>query len=236
MSECRDTESLFQDAKEEAQREAYAFPTPNGRRPLRPFNILVTGQLDKNRRDRSYRERLLKERRQEQQKHERREHDIDRAMHPVRPNSGGKHQRGKRSMGGVSLFFRAVRPLSTAWGSERATSRPRTASELDFPANGRPSLVLSLNDARAHVLASDERPYVFLLSTEDGGRWLLQTTNSSELESWTNAINVASRKRSTYIPSTKPAQPDSLPPIGRSGGAGMIKEFLPSRMVSLMRT
>lgn len=223
MAECRNIEVSVQAAKDEAQRETlYTPPSYGTRRVLRPFQALVGAQTEKNRRDRSYRDRLAKERKLEQQKHDRREQDLDRAMNPIKPAIGGKHQRSKRSMSSMSLFFRAVRPLSTAWGSERTPTRHRTASELDFPISGKPSLVLSLNDAQATVIESDERPCLFQLFTEDGGRWLIQATTLPELELWIQAISVASRKRSTYIPhAIKPAHPDpvSLPTFSSGAGA-----------------
>lgn len=229
ISECRNIEGLFQEAKDEAQREAFhPSPSYNSRRPSRPFQLLVTAQGEKNRRDRSYRDRLSREQKHEQQKHDRREQDLDRAMQPAKTTVGGKHQRGKRSMASVSLFFRAVRPISTAWGSERTPSRARTASELDFPVSGKPSLVLSLNEARATAFESEDRPYLFQLSTEDGGRWILQATSSTELDSWTRAIDTASRKRSTYLPQTaKLLQPDPIMPY-HGGGAGRSTLHIPN--------
>lgn len=197
----RDVRNLFpsfQQCRDESLRETqYNSPSYPSRRNARLFPVLVTAQADKNRRDRYQRDKVSKERKAEQQRNERRDHDIDKAMNPTKAPPDLRHQRGKRSM---SILMRAVRPLSTAWGSERAVgTRPRTASELDFSATGKPALVLSLNDAETSWFETRERPFVFQLFTEDGGKWLLQTMSKVEAESWMSAFSIASRKRSTYI-------------------------------------
>lgn len=226
LKDTRRHEATFQAAKDEAQREgSYASPSYGARRQTRPFQTLVTAQIEKNRKDRMYSDRLSKERKHEQRV-ERRQLDISRATNPPKQSGlNGKHQRGKKSMSSMSLFFRAVRPLSTAWASDRNFSRQRTASELDFPTTGKPSLVLSLNDAHASSVESDDRPYMFQILTEDGGRWLLQATTSAELDTWLQTISAASRKRSTYIPHALkpvPSEPVSVTPSRQ--GAGKIAQ------------
>jgi hypothetical protein len=223
LSDARCHEVTLQAAKDEAQREGlHVSPLYGARRHARPFQILVAAQMEKNRKDRLYNDRLSKERKQEQQKVERRQQGINRAMNPTKQGGvHGKHHRSKKSMSSMSLFFRAVRPSSTAWASDRNLNRQRTESELDFPATGKPSLVLSLNDAQAIYMEAEDRPYMFQILTEDGGRWLLQASTSAELDAWLQAISVASRKRSTYIPhALKPvhSEPVSLTSSGQGAG------------------
>lgn len=210
---------MFVAAKEEAQREAL-LSTPAHTIPLpsRPFQQLVGAQREKNRRDRHYRERLQRERKIEQQRTERREKDLDRAMNMKQSNLS-KHQKGKRSM---TSLLRTIRPSSIAWGSDRTLARTRTASELDFRPDGKPSLVLSLNDATTKLLKSIDRPYVFQLTTEDGATWHLQTMTAQELEKWMQQISSASRKRSTYIQPTGPARLPyaDMPNLSARPGAG----------------
>lgn len=230
LSDVRCHEVTLQAAKDEAQREGlHASPLYGARRHSRPFQTLVAAQMEKNRKDRLYNDRLSKERKQEQQKVERRQQGINRAMNPTKQYGlNGKHQRGKKSMSSISLFFRAVRPLSTAWASDRNFSRQRTASELDFPATGKPSLVLSLNDAQAISLEEEDRPFMFQILTEDGGRWLLQASTVAELDSWLQAISVASRKRSTYIPhALKSVHSEPLSLTSSGQGAGKLSQRAP---------
>jgi len=238
LSDTRRHEVTFQAAKEEAQREgSYPLPSYGPRRHTRPFQTLVAAQMEKNRKDRLYGDRLGKERKHEQQRVERRQQDTYRGVNPPKQfGFNGRHQRGKKSMSSVSLFFRAVRPLSTAWASDRNFSRHRTASELDFPANGKPSLVLSLNDAQATFVESEDRPFMFQILTEDGGRWLLQATTSAELDAWLQAIAVASRKRSTYnAHALKPApsEPVTLLPSGQGAGK-LVRKLFSAGLIQLV--
>lgn len=240
ITEARKGDISLSAARDEARRESsHASPSYSAPPPYRPFQLLVTAQKEKNRRDRQYRDRLHRERRLEQQRSDRLGSSMDRAMAPPKPAAAVKHQKGKLSMTG---FLRAVRPSSIAWGSDRNLARHRTASELDFPAQGKPFMALSLNDATVTVFDTS-RPFVFVLLTEDGGRWLLQTTSLSERDAWMQTISVASRKRSTYMPNAiKPPNPDPVALSSGRPGAGELPlsfppdDILTNNSLSIWRT
>jgi len=121
-----------------------------------------------------------------------------------------------------AALFRVVRPISTAFISDRANVQAdvkrRRFSELDFQPIGKPSLVLSLTGATSSIFHNEERPYTFGLTTEDGGKWLFQTTSHIELVRWTDAISAASKKRLTYIGSDQPQLSDIVGDMSRIHG------------------
>jgi hypothetical protein len=222
LREVMQSNADFRVLREDAQRESsQVSPSYGAKRHQRPFHALVSAQGEKIRRDRQAKDRLGKEKKLEQQRHERRSNDLNRAMNPPkRPPLGlGKHERGKRSM---SAFFRVVRPLSTAFSSDRlhapGDAIRRTPSELDFVPTTKPNLVLSLNDATVAWYMNEERSFTFQLITEDGGRWLLQAQSSADLDAWMDAISRVSRKRLTYMGhGLKPQFPDI---VDVAGGVG----------------
>jgi hypothetical protein len=114
LSDARRHELSLHAAKDEAQREgSYAQPSYGARRYPRPFQTLVTAQLEKNRKDRFYSDRLNKERKQGQQRFDRRQHDIN-------PSKQGglssKHQRGKKSMSSMLSVESDGRPYKKTVG------------------------------------------------------------------------------------------------------------------------
>jgi hypothetical protein len=192
--------------KEEAARES-ANPgmngTPSTKKAIRPFHRVVSIQIEKNRRDKNLRTRLQREKAQEQTKNDRRDDLLNRAMRPRKPLSNAQKQhRNKKSM---SAFLSFMRPISSAFVSEspNTVNLKRTASKLDFPASGKPSLVLSVLDAQVAQFINNERSYTFQLDTEDGGHYLLQATNKREMMRWLETISrvtkMAAKRRLTYL-------------------------------------
>lgn len=169
----------------------------------RPFQRLVTAQVEKNRRDRHLRTRLQKEKLQEQSKHEKRDDLLNKAMRPRKPATPAQKQhRNKKSM---SAFLNFMRPISAAFTSDSLypSHGLKTAEELDFAPSGKPSLVLSLIDARIAQFINNERSFTFQLDTEDGGHYLLQAMNKRDMTKWIDTISrvtkMAAKRRLTYI-------------------------------------
>jgi len=192
--------------KEEAARES-ANPgmngTPSTKKTIRPFHRVVSIQVEKNRRDKNLRTRLQREKAQEQTKNDRRDDLLNRAMRPRKPLSNAQKQhRNKKSM---SAFLSFMRPISSAFVSDspNTVNLKRTASKLDFPASGKPSLVLSVLDAQVAQFINNERSFTFQLDTEDGGHYLLQATNKREMMKWLETISrvtkMAAKRRLTYL-------------------------------------
>jgi len=192
--------------RDEATREASQplSGTPSSaKKASRPFQRLVTEQQAKNRRDRNHRARLQKEKLQEQLKHDRRDEQLNRAMRPRKQSSVAlKQHRNKKSM---SAFLHFMRPISSAFGADMPSSvgTKKTAAELDFAPAGKPSLVLSLMDARVAQFINNERSFTFQLDTEDGGHYLLQAMNKRDMMKWIETINrvtkMAAKRRLTYL-------------------------------------
>ncbi|GJJ08394.1 hypothetical protein Clacol_002609 [Clathrus columnatus] len=202
--------------RDEAYHESLNGPAHH-KRNQRPFAKIVQQQQEKYRRDRVVRDRLAREKKAEQIRSDKREEDLNRAMHSVRPNGLTlKTQRSRRTMS--SAFLQLMRPISSAFisGDQSdngiAPVQRRTAQELDFEPLGKPSLVISLAGATFKSFVNNIRLYLFYITTEDGGRYLLQASTRSELESWksyiTETAKLTSAKRLTYIGnSTKPLLP-----------------------------
>ncbi|KAF5354352.1 hypothetical protein D9758_010729 [Tetrapyrgos nigripes] len=200
----------FRSIKDEASREAMA--SSAGAPPPPKKMKLVTAQMDKNRRDKNMRSRLQKEKHNEQARNEKREEMLNRAMRGGRrPSSTTAKHRNKKS---VSALFHFMRPLSTAFGAETTPALKRTASELDFVASGKPSLVLNLTDSRVSQFINNDRSYTFQLDTEDGGHYLLQALSKREMTKWietlTKVSNTAAKRRLTYMGSPKPQVADHI--------------------------
>ena len=191
--------------KDEAARESSnpVIGTPSTKKTIRPFHKVVAIQIEKNRRDKNLRARLQREKAQEQTKNERRDDLLNRAMRPLKPpSSAQKQHRNKKSM---SAFLSFMRPISSAFVSDspNTVNLKRTASKLDFPASGKPSLVLSVLDAQVAQFINNERSFTFQLDTEDGGHYLLQATNKREMMKWLETISrvtkMAAKRRLTYL-------------------------------------
>lgn len=217
--------------KDEAHRETTNFgptSTPSGKRVARPFLRSVVAQQEKIKRDRYIRERLLKEKRLEQQRLERKEDDLNKLL-DTRGGQGTPHKahRSKRSM---SALFSLMRPISTAFSSDsNSVSVRRSPSELDFTPSHKPAFVLSLVDAHVAAFINNEKSYTFQVDTEDGGHYLFQALNKSDLNLWIKAISTAvqsyAQRRLTYIGDssqlqfTDPMQSGSAAPV-QDPGAG----------------
>ncbi|KAG6849126.1 hypothetical protein H0H93_011142 [Arthromyces matolae] len=186
--------------KEEALREATLAPALSTRKLSRPFQRILVVQLEKNRRDKNLRSRLQKEKLHEQSRLEKRDDMLNRAMRPRKPSQ--KQHRNKKSM---SALFHFMRPISSAFGADLPSSPiiKKTATELDFVPSGKPSLVLSLVDARVAQFINNERPFTFQLDTEDGGHYLLQAMNKRDMTKWIETISkvatMAAKRRLTYL-------------------------------------
>lgn len=203
--------------KEEAQREGLHAPvsgSASSRKLSRPFQRLVATQIEKNRRDKNLRSRLQKEKLHEQTRNDRREDMFNKAMRPRKPTTVPKQHRNKKSM---SAFLQFMRPISSAFGADipHLPEIRRTASELNFTPSGKPSLVLSLMDARVAHFINNERSFTFQLDTEDGGHYLLQAMNKRDMSKWIDIINqitkTAAKRRLTYLGSSpKPQLADHI--------------------------
>ncbi|KAF8179401.1 hypothetical protein K438DRAFT_1255719 [Mycena galopus ATCC 62051] len=202
--------------KEEAHREGTSGPGSSpaaARRAVRPFQRTIALQVEKNRRDRTLRTRILKERVQEQTKNDKRDEVLNKAMRKQPATPQQKHQRSKKSM---SAFLHFMRPISSAFTNEtvHAPAVKRTAEELDFVPAGKPSLVVSLVEARVAQFINNDRSFTFQLDTEDGGHYLLQALNKQEMRKWLDTIHrvtqTAAKRRLTYLGNPKPQLADHL--------------------------
>lgn len=208
--------------KEDASREGSSSITSGNKRIMRPFQRLVLSQNEKNRRDRALRDRLAKEKRAEQSRNDRREDQLNRAMNPQRrppPQLSKKEHRTKKSVSSAFNFLQFMRPISSAFTSESnlfPLGVKRTPNELDFATSGKPSLVLSVADARVVKFINNERSFLFQLDTEDGGHYLLQAMNRKDMVKWMDAISrlskIAANRRLTWMGnSPKPQIMDHIP-------------------------
>ncbi|KAI0074864.1 hypothetical protein K474DRAFT_1499666 [Panus rudis PR-1116 ss-1] len=198
-----DWRTLREHAHKEATYAAATGAVPMGRRGPRPFASIVSAQQEKNKRDRVLRDRLSREKRQEQQRHDKREEFFNKAMHTRRPApSTPKSHRNKKSMSSAFLHF--MRPISSAFSSDSLSTGPkRTPAELDFTPTGKPSLVLSMADARVTQFINTERSFTFQIDTEDGGHYLLQALDKADMKKWMDTIDqvskMAAKRRLTYL-------------------------------------
>jgi hypothetical protein len=204
--------------RDEAQREALQTQgngLASARKAVRPFQRLVALQQDKYKRDRYLYDRLSKDKKQEQLRNERRDDQINKAMRARKPMTQvQKQHRMKKSYS--SAFFQLMRPISSAFlDSTHATALKRSPAELDFMPSGKPSLVLSVVDARVAQFINNERSFTFQLDTEDGGHYLLQAMSKQEMVRWIEQINriakLAAKRRLTYLGnSPKPQLADHI--------------------------
>ncbi|TFY52307.1 hypothetical protein EVG20_g10606 [Dentipellis fragilis] len=201
--------------------DAYKEGAPSGgpmtpKRNQRPFQKLISAQQEKNKRDRWLRDRLGKERKQEQQRHDRRDEYLTKAMHTRRPYSAAQRQHRMKKSGSSSFFQNLMRPISSAFALDvDANTVKRTAAELDFTPSGKPTLVLSVVDARVSPFVNHYRSYTFQLDTEDGGHYLLQAVSRREMMKWIQTIDrvskTAAKRRLTYLGnSPKPQLADHI--------------------------
>ena len=204
--------------RDEAQREvlqAQINGVASTRKAVRPFQRLVALQQDKYKRDKYLHDRLSKDKKQEQLRNERRDDQINKAMRARKPMTQvQKQHRMKKSYS--SAFFQLMRPISSAFSdSTHATALKRSPAELDFIPSGKPSLVLSVVDARVSQFINNERSFTFQLDTEDGGHYLLQAVSKQDMVRWMEQINrvskLAAKRRLTYLGnSPKPQLADHI--------------------------
>ena len=204
--------------KDEAQREAVQAQTSgasSAKKSARPFQRLVIAQQEKNKRDKYLHDRLRKDKKEEQLRNEKRDDYLNKAMRPRKPmTQAQKQHRIKKSYS--SAFFQLMRPISSAFtDSSNAFVTKKSPAELDFVPSGKPSLVLSVVDAKVNQLLNNERSYVFQLDTEDGGHYLLQATSKPEMTRWVDQIarvsKTAAKRRLTYLGnSPKPQLSDHI--------------------------
>ncbi|KAG2153395.1 hypothetical protein DEU56DRAFT_727081 [Suillus clintonianus] len=204
--------------RDEAQREALQSQgnvSASAKRTVRPFQRLVAMQQEKYKRDKYLHDRLSKDKKQEQLRNERRDDQINKAMRSRKPMTQvQKQHRMKKSYS--SAFFQLMRPISSAFtDSTHATALKRSPAELDFSPSGKPSLVLSVVDARVAQFINNERSFTFQLDTEDGGHYLLQAISKQEMVRWIEQINrvakLAAKRRLTYLGnSPKPQLADHI--------------------------
>ncbi|KAH9922575.1 hypothetical protein B0H21DRAFT_826955 [Amylocystis lapponica] len=177
--------------REEAHREAAQAGISASKKSQRPFYTLIALQQEKIKRDRYLKDRLVREKRAEQQRHDKREEYLNKAMNPRRPVTlAQKQHRNKKSMS--SAFFQFMRPISSAFSSESLSTTAQ-----------KPSLVLSVVDARVAQFLNNERSFTFELDTEDGGHYLLQALGKPEMKKWMDTIQqvskTAAKRRLTYL-------------------------------------
>lgn len=218
--------------KEEAQREALQSQisgSASAKKVVRPFQRLVSLQHEKNKRDKYLYDRLSKDKKQEQLRLERRDEYLNKAIRPRKPmTQAQKQHRMKKSYS--SAFFQLMRPISSAFTDHTLVAK-RSPMELDFASSGKPSLVLSIVDAKVAQFINNERSYMFQLDTEEGEQYLLQAFSRQEMVKWidtiTNVSKVAAKRRLTYLGnSPKPQLSDHIidpvgaPPTSRDPAAG----------------
>lgn len=197
--------------KDEAAKEASnpGMNSAQSKRFTRPFNKIVAIQIEKIRRDKSLRARLQREKLQEQTRNEKRDDILNKAMRARKPSATPQKQhRNKKSM---SAFLNFMRPISSAFGADSPQILPkRSAAELDFLTTGKPTLVISVLDAKISQFINTERSYTFQLDTEDGGHYLLQAQNKRDMNKWLETIsrvtNTVAKRRLTYLGSSPKPQ------------------------------
>lgn len=204
--------------KDEAQKEALqaqASGSFSAKKSVRPFQRLVIMQQEKNKRDKYLHDRLRKDKKEEQLRNEKRDDYLNKAMRPRKPmTQAQKQHRIKKSYS--SAFFQLMRPISSAFtDSTHALATKKSPADLDFVPSGKPSLVLSVVDAKVTHVINNERSYVFQLDTEDGGHYLLQAISKPEMARWIDQINkvskTAAKRRLTYLGnSPKPQLSDHI--------------------------
>ncbi|KAF9231969.1 hypothetical protein BU15DRAFT_90776 [Melanogaster broomeanus] len=166
--------------KDEAQREALQAQISRfriGEEDCPAFQRLVMLQHEKNKRDKYLHDRLSKDKKLEQQRIERRDEYLNKLM----------------------------RPISSAFTDNTHTlTGKRSPAELDFSPSGKPSLVISVVDAKVAQFINNERSQV----------------SRQEMAKWIDTINkvssIAAKRRLTYLGnSPKPQLSDHIhDPVG----------------------
>lgn len=197
-----DLRSIRQDAQQESNLNLASM-----KKTSLPLARLLFAQEEKNRRDRILRDRLLKEKRAEQQRNEKREDELNRAMDVNRRSmpASRKDHRNKKSVSSAFSFLQFMRPISNAFSSDTLSSNPsqRNAEELDFVTSGKPTVVLTVADAKTMKFINNERSFTFQVDTDDGGHYLFQAPNQREMAQWMNRVGhisqVTAQRRLTWM-------------------------------------
>ena len=227
--------------REDAYRESTLTGPPLAKRSPRPFQTLVLAQQEKNKRDKALRDRLSKEKRLEQHRQDKREEYLNKAMHLRRPPlATPKSHRNKKSMSSAFLHF--MRPISSAFTSETTSfsTVKRTPAELDFSPSHKPTIVLSIADARVSQFINNERSFTFQMDTEDGGHYLLQALNKAEMKKWMETIDriskSAAKRRLTYLGNSSKVQlSDHLLTPGAASRDPRAGEITPTSSIEIIQ-
>lgn len=92
----------------------------------------------------------------------------------------------------TALFKGAVRPLISL---DKPDAPAKSVSDLmRLTPLQKPSIVAGLGGARVSVWNNTQRSFVFHLTSQEGAKYLLQTTNAAELAEWVEHIERASKE------------------------------------------
>ncbi len=112
----------------------------------------------------------------------------------------------------TALFKGAVRPLiSLDKPDAPAKSMPDLMRLTPLQ---KPAIVAGLGGARVSVWNNTQRSFVFHLTSQEGAKYLLQTSNAAELAEWINHIERASKEYAVHRPLD--ARKGSIPSKGRA--------------------
>ncbi len=115
----------------------------------------------------------------------------------------------------TALFKGAVRPLISL-DKPNESSKP-TAELMRLTPLQKPSLVAGLGGARVSVWNNAQRSFVFHLTSQEGAKYLLQTTNAADLAEWISQIERASKEYAA--PQLLDARKGGVPSKTRAGPA-----------------
>ncbi|SPO22522.1 related to BEM2 - GTPase-activating protein [Ustilago trichophora] len=98
----------------------------------------------------------------------------------------------------TALFKGAVRPLISL---DKPDAPAKSVSELmRLTPLQKPSIVAGLGGARVSIWNNTQRSFVFHLTSQEGAKYLLQTTNAAELAEWIGHIERASKEYAVHRP------------------------------------
>ncbi|RKP07572.1 hypothetical protein THASP1DRAFT_9311, partial [Thamnocephalis sphaerospora] len=181
----------------------------------RVFQRLISEQQEKARRDSKERERLERDlRERDVTVHRRQESD------------------SKSVQGGISMSHTMDEPdTSHAQNappvSQRGSSLNANAGRPLRKASTRPSAVINLVNAQAHIEHGyTKRPYVFRVVTEEGGQHLLQAADHQVMEQWIESIETVSRDTAIKRLSTLPANAEGAMYMRKRCGNASVSTML----------
>ena len=163
---------------------------------FRPFNSLVSAQLEKQRRDKIARERLGKvDRRSTPSGTIKEKEDVGSGRLSVGTTTQTK-KKGTRS------FLRGFRPLSMGHSHHHELSHTnsfdstKSIDDLDFVPVGKASIVVSIVDSQVSELPNPPRSFVFQLASDEGARYIIQAPSAVAMDAWVTSLKQASRSYS----------------------------------------